>query len=128
MQALVIDDQAVFRRAVSRMLGRMGFEVHQAEDGDLGLAQIAALPGLALVLMDWRMPGRTGLAVLEDIRREPRHRELRVVMVTALDDAIATAAALTAGANGFLIKPFAERDLMTRLEELALPITCRPQI
>lgn len=122
MQALVIDDQPVFRRAVSRMLRRLGFEVHEAGDGDQGLARIGALQALDLVMVDWRMPGASGLHVVEQIRCDERYAATRVLMVTALDDVIAANAALVAGANAFMVKPFGEQDLVHRLAQLELPI------
>jgi len=122
MQALVIDDQPVFRRAVSRMLKRMGFEVHEAVDGDHGLARISELGVVELVMVDWRMPGTSGLHVVEQIRSDGRYAATRVLMVTALDDVIAANAALVAGANAFLVKPFGEQDLVARLAQLELPV------
>ena len=122
MQALVIDDQAIVRRVFARMLRRLGFAVHEADDGLAGLGALAARPDLQLVMVDCRMPGISGIEVIAQIRRERRYQRTRVMMVTGLDDPIAGELALVAGADGVLIKPFGERELRAQLDHVGLPV------
>ena len=122
MQALVIDDQAIVRRAFARMLSRLGFAVHEADDGLAGLGALAARPDLQLVMVDCRMPGISGIEVIAQIRRERRYQRTKVMMVTGLDDPIAGELALVAGADGVLIKPFGERELRAQLDHVGLPV------
>ena len=117
--ALVIDDHWTIRRAGARMLKHFGFEVHEARDGETGLALDGATP-LDLVLVDWRMPGLSGLDVVEAIRATDHHQATRLIMVTAVDDVIAVAAALVAGVDAYVVKPVSERALRSRLEQLGL--------
>ncbi len=121
MQALVIDDQAIVRRAFARMLGRLGFAVLEADDGLTGLGALAARPDLALVMVDCRMPGISGIEVIAQIRRDRRYQRTKIMMVSGLDDPIAGELALVAGADGVLIKPFGERELRAHLDHVGLP-------
>jgi len=120
-QVLVIDDQATFRRAVSRILRRIGYVVHEAADGESGLAELAARPGMDLMLVDCRMPGISGLEVIAQLRRDRRIWNTKVIMVTALDDDVASELALMAGADAFLSKPFTEPALVALLDQVGLP-------
>ena len=120
MQALVIDDQAIVRRAVARMLRRLGFAVHEAGDGVAGLGELNARPDIELVTVDCRMPGISGIDVIAQIRRERRYQRTKVMLVTGLDDPIAGELALVAGADGVLVKPFGERELVAQLAHVGL--------
>jgi CheY-like chemotaxis protein len=120
MQAIVIDDQGTFRWAVSRILRRYAFAIHEAADGEAGLAELAARPDADLVMVDWRMPGIGGLEVVMRIRSDRRFARARVVMVTGLDDGASEDIAMVAGAHGFLVKPFTERALVAQLDALGL--------
>lgn len=116
--AMVIDDDPGVRRTFVRMLRVLGFRVSQAVDGPSGMAQLAAEPNYDLVLVDWKMPGLSGLDVVERLRREDRYADTTIVMVTSLDDVVAVAAALVAGVQAYVTKPISARDLRERLEEL----------
>ena len=120
MQAIVIDDQSTFRRAVVRILRRYDFAIHEAADGALGLRELSARPDAELVMVDWRMPDMGGLEVVTKIRSDRRFARTKVMMVTALDDGVAEDLAMVAGADGFLIKPFTERALIAQLEHVGL--------
>jgi DNA-binding response OmpR family regulator len=120
MQALVIDDEVLYRRALAAILRRMGFQVDEAGDAQSGLARLASSPGYDVVLVDWRMPGSTGLGVVEQLRSEAHHARTRVIMVSGVDEGLAVSAALMAGADAYLIKPFPEAELTATLRALEL--------
>ncbi|MGH8974265.1 MAG: response regulator transcription factor [Acidimicrobiia bacterium] len=110
---LVVDDDAVLRRVVRAVLEADGFEVIEAADGEQGL-KLAAEVRPGVVILDVMMPGLDGVEVC----RRLDHGSTKVLMLTALGDVTTEVAALQAGAQGFLTKPFSSMDLLGRVEEL----------
>jgi len=120
MRALVIDDEERYRHLLATVLRRLGFDVREAADARAGIGCLRDSPAVELVLVDWWMPGDNGLTVLEHVRGDERLRAAKVVMVTALDEAVAMSAAMVAGADAYLTKPFFEQELVAQLERLEL--------
>jgi two-component system chemotaxis response regulator CheY len=121
MRALVIDDSRATRAILRRMLSAAGFgEVVEAGDGDQGLMCLrdGTLPDLAVV--DWNMPVMDGLAFVNAVRCTPEMDSLRVLMVTSETEIGRVEAALGAGANEYLMKPFTAEALAEKLEILGL--------
>lgn len=110
MRVLVIDDDDDIRFLVARRLERAGHVVSEAPDGTSGLALIEAeVPDL--VVLDWMMPGLTGIDVLARIRSVDPSRP-RVLMLTARTQESDVALAREAGADAFLAKPFTAPELL----------------
>jgi two-component system, OmpR family, response regulator MprA len=109
---LVADDDAGLRKALTRVLTAHGFEVALAEDGEDALAQLRAKTFEALVL-DVMMPGRDGIDVCQQVRREDK--QLPILMLTARDAVRDRVVGLEAGADDYLVKPFANEELVARL-------------
>ncbi|HUO29504.1 MAG TPA: EAL domain-containing protein [Bryobacteraceae bacterium] len=104
MALLIVDDEESNRDMLSRRLRRQGFEVRLAEDGPQALAAIQEeLPDM--VLLDIRMPGMSGMQVLESIRKRYSSTELPVIMVTAESHSASMVEALQTGANDYITKP-----------------------
>ncbi|MEU3778755.1 response regulator transcription factor [Streptomyces sp. NPDC032472] len=112
---LVADDDAAIRRSLERGLRLSGFTVLLAEDGPTALAALAARPPDVLVL-DVSMPGLTGTEVCRTLRE--RGDETPVLMLSALDELADRVAGLQAGADDYLVKPFALEELVLRLHAL----------
>ena len=112
---LVVDDDAGLRRALRRVLVAHGFEVEEAADGDEALSRFRARP-FDLVLLDVMMPGIDGIEVCERMRAEDE--ELPVLMLTARDAVRDRVAGLEAGADDYLVKPFANEELVARVRAL----------
>jgi two-component system, OmpR family, response regulator len=109
---LLVEDDPRIRGIVERGLGARGFDVTSAEDGPTG-EELARTLDVDLVLLDLMLPGRPGLAVLEEIRAaKPR---LPVIALTALDDIGAKVGGLDAGADDYLTKPFSVDELAARI-------------
>lgn len=106
---LVIDDEAVVRGAVRRVLEAHGLRVATADDARSGLDH-PALGGCRLVLSDLMLPDRSGNEVLQDLAR--RHPNLPVVLITGYATPDHAQRAREAGAAGFLAKPFDAGELM----------------
>jgi two-component system response regulator MprA len=112
---LVVDDDAALRKALRRVLVSHGFDVEVAEDGDEALNHLRARVFDAVVL-DVMMPGRDGIEVCEQLRSEGD--QLPVLMLTARDAVRDRVVGLEAGADDYLVKPFANEELVARLRAL----------
>lgn len=118
MRALVVDDSPPARHHVGRMLADLGFEVFQAGDGQEALAVLGALGPVALVVLDWNMPVMDGLGFLRGLRADRAYDAVLVVMATGNSDLASIGDALAAGANEYVMKPFAAEDLVAKLSIL----------
>jgi two-component system response regulator MprA len=113
-RVLVVDDDPGVRSAIARAL-RVDYEVDEAEDGAAALAQHAASPADAIVL-DLLMPEVGGLEVCRSLRR--RSDPVPVLVVTARDAVDDRIEGLDAGADDYLVKPFAIEELRARVRAL----------
>jgi adenylate cyclase len=113
---LVVDDNASNRDLLSRRLQRQGHTVLQAEDGAQALALVEkeAL-ALDLVLLDLMMPGISGYDVLALLKRDPRSRDIPVIMISALSELDPIVRCIEAGADDYLAKPFDPTLLRARV-------------
>jgi CheY-like chemotaxis protein len=116
---LIADDEPSVRLLVHVTIGGDDFNVIEAEDGDQAWSLIQEHRP-ALVLLDVRMPGRTGLDILSAIRSDPILAGTKVIILTASALASDMTAGLAAGADFYLTKPFSPRDLLSRLDEALL--------
>ncbi len=120
-RVLVADDDAAIRRSLERGLRLSGFTVLLADDGSAALALVAREAPDVLVL-DVSMPGLTGTEVCRSLRAGGD--ETPVLMLSALDEVADRVAGLQAGADDYLVKPFALEELVLRLHAL---LRRRPQ-
>ena len=113
---LVCDDEDVLRALVRATLDGGDYAIVEARDGDEALARaLAERPDL--ILLDMMMPGRSGLDVLAELRRDPELAKTPVIMLTARTQASDREAADRAGANRYLAKPFSPLELASLVEE-----------
>jgi len=117
MSLLIVDDEESNRDILARRLQRQGFEVDLAEDGPQALAAISKQPP-EIVLLDIRMPGMSGMQVLEWIRQRHSATDLPVIMVTAEGQSSSIVDALEAGANDYITKPVDMPVAMARIRTL----------
>lgn len=115
MAILVVDDDAALRRALERVLVAHGFAVEVAEDGDDALARLRSQSFDAVVL-DVMLPGTDGIEVCERLRAAGDR--LPVLMLTARYAVRDRVTGLEAGADDYLVKPFANEELVARLRAL----------
>lgn len=117
---LVLDDTPTMRLIVTGMLHDLGFtNVLEAENADMAL-ELVKNEGIAIVLADWNMPGRSGIEFLRQVRSVPATRNLPIVMMTSNNDPRQIEEARRAGVSSYLVKPFGMQDLLSRLEEASL--------
>ncbi|MGD0668990.1 MAG: response regulator [Bryobacteraceae bacterium] len=116
-KALVVDDSRAVRMILARTLKELGFEVREAANGREALEVIEAeKTAVTLVLADWNMPEINGLELLKQLRQKPELSSLVVVMVTTETELDQMAAALEAGANEYVMKPFTKDILVEKLQ------------
>lgn len=113
-RVLVVEDEPAIAELISINLRHAGFEVTIASTADQAQVEVGAvLPDL--VILDWMLPGQSGLALAKRWRGEARTRELPVIMLTARADENDKVAGLDAGADDYLTKPFSTHELMARI-------------
>jgi DNA-binding NtrC family response regulator len=106
---LIVDDEAAIRESLQTLLELEGYEVDTASNGNEGLARLADRP-YDLVLLDFAMPERNGIEILQDIRE--RDSELAVIMITAYGTVENAVNAMQAGATNFIQKPWDNEKLL----------------
>jgi adenylate cyclase len=111
---LVVDDNASNRDLLSRRLQRQGHTVFQAEDGACALALVEK-EAFDLVLLDLMMPGINGYDVLALLKRDPRFRDIPVIMISALSELDSVVRCIEAGADDYLAKPIDPTLLRARV-------------
>jgi two-component system, OmpR family, response regulator MprA len=115
MLVLVVDDDAPVRRMLERTLGAEGNDVHSVADGPLALVEIERhLPDL--VILDVAMPGMDGVSVCRRLRA--KGISVPILLLTARDAVADRVAGLDAGADDYLVKPFAPSELAARVRAL----------
>ena len=105
---LLVDDDPGVREAMSAFLSRAGYDVSVAESGETALARAAANP-CDVVVSDLKMPGMTGIELLEELRRQGN--PIPFVLLTAYGTVQTAVAAMKSGAADFLLKPFLPAQL-----------------
>jgi two-component system response regulator MprA len=115
VRILVVDDEPAVRAALERALGLDGFEVGTAEDGQEALRTVQR-ERPELVVLDVLMPGLDGIAVCRRLRRDGDRTP--ILMLTARDAVSDRVAGLDAGADDYLVKPFALEELLARVRAL----------
>jgi two-component system, OmpR family, response regulator MprA len=116
VKILVVDDERAVRDSLRRALELQGYEVELASDGAEALARLAENGQPDAVVLDILMPGIDGLEVCRQIRR--RGSSVPVLMLTARDAVGDRVEGLDAGADDYVVKPFALEELLARLRAL----------
>jgi adenylate cyclase len=111
---LVVDDNESNRNLLSRRLERQGHTVLQGEDGASALALVQQ-EAFDLVLLDLMMPGISGYDVLARLKRDARHRDIPVIMISALSELDSIVRCIEAGADDYITKPFDPTLLRARV-------------
>ncbi|MGA0612738.1 phosphate regulon transcriptional regulator PhoB [Caldimonas sp. KR1-144] len=113
-RVLVVEDESAIAELISINLRHAGYEVTLAASADAAQLEVdRVLPDL--VILDWMLPGQSGLALAKRWRGESRTRELPIIMLTARADEGDKVSGLDAGADDYLTKPFSTQELMARI-------------
>jgi two-component system phosphate regulon response regulator PhoB len=113
-QILIVEDEPAIRDMLTFALGRAGFESVHA--GDAGAAQRAIAERVPdLVLLDWMLPGTSGVELARRMRREGLTRDVPIIMLTARGEEDDRVIGLDAGVDDYVVKPFSARELLARI-------------
>ncbi len=116
-RVLIADDEANIVISLEFLMQQSGYEVRVARNGEEALEAIDAFEP-DLVLLDVMMPRKNGYEVLQAIRADPARRATRVVLLTAKGRDVDVEKGLGLGADAYVTKPFATRDLVARVKSL----------
>jgi two-component system torCAD operon response regulator TorR len=111
---LIVDDDPVASTTLSAYLGKEGYQVSTARDGE-GMRDLFAKGDVDLILLDIGLPDEDGFSLLREIRRQS---EVGVIMVTGKSEDIDRIVALELGADDYVVKPFNMRELFARSKNL----------
>ena len=114
-RVLVIEDEPAIQELLKLNLTMAGYEVSQAQDVDQAIASmIVKVPDL--ILIDWNMPGRSGVWFVRQLRLDSVKNLIPVIMLTARDDELDKVSAFSAGVDDYVTKPFKTRELLARVQ------------
>ena len=113
-RVLVVEDESAIAELIAINLRHAGFEVSVVADAEGARSSVdRVLPDL--VLLDWMLPGQSGLALVKAWRAEARTKPMPIIMLTARAEEGDKLAGLDGGADDYLTKPFSPRELLSRI-------------
>jgi len=113
-QILLVEDDAAIAEMVEDALARNGFDCTRALDATEAQKRLAEQRP-ALILLDWMLPGISGIEFARRLRREERSRDVPIIMLTARCEEADTVAGFDAGVDDYVGKPFSVRELVARI-------------
>lgn len=114
---LVVDDSASVRQQVGLALTQAGYSVIEAGDGLEGLSMLER-GDVSMVICDVNMPRMNGLEMVETIKRDPKHANLPIVVLTTEGHPALVERAKKAGAKGWIVKPFKAELMVSAVSKL----------
>ena len=119
MKVLVVDDSPTMRRIVVQMLKRLGYaDITEANDGKEALAILRGGGGFGLLLTDWNMPIMNGLELVQAVRSDDQLSSLPILMVTTRNMKQDIVAAMRAGVNNYVTKPFDPKTIKEEIDKV----------
>ena len=115
---LTVDDSPSMRMLLRAALTEQGFTVFEAEDGVDALEKLESLTP-DLVITDINMPRMDGFGFIEEVRSDPEHRKIPILVLTTESDAEKKNRARMAGATGWIVKPFNPVKLVDAIRRVA---------
>ncbi len=113
---LSVDDSAIARLMIKNGVEAMGYELLEASDGQEGLVVLTKHSlEIALILLDWSMPGMNGLEFLGIVKADTRYRDIPVMVVTTESEKAAIIKAVRLGVVNYLLKPFDQEELKKKI-------------
>lgn len=114
---LVVDDSATERHIIGEILGKQGFDISYAENGEAGVAQ-AKQSKPDLVIMDVVMPGMNGFQATRAITKDPEVQHIPVLICTTKDQETDKVWGLRQGAKDYVVKPIDAAELLGKIAAL----------
>jgi two-component system chemotaxis response regulator CheY len=116
MKVLIVDDSRAMRSVIGRLVKKLGHETVEAGHGKEALEKLATGEHVDVALVDWNMPLMNGLELVQALRASANHANLPLLMVTSETEVERVVAAMEAGADEYLMKPFTDQELATKIE------------
>jgi len=118
MKLLIVDDSTVIRKVIKAAADVLQMETEEAQDGIEALEKLSvSYKEIDLVLLDWHMPEMSGYDVLVTIKSSDKYKDIPVMMVTTEGQKSNIIAAIRAGADNYLVKPFTIDELEYKITE-----------
>lgn len=111
---LVVEDEAAQAEVLRYNLEAEGFEVEVAPSGDLALEAVADIPP-DVILLDWMLPGVSGIEICRRLKMRPETRAIPVIMISARAEEVDRVRGLETGADDYVVKPYSLAELMARV-------------
>ena len=114
LHVLVVEDEPAQREVLSYNLESEGFVVEKASSGDEALSMVAgSTPDL--ILLDWMLPGVSGIEICRQLKMRPATRNVPIIMLSARTEAVDRVRGLETGADDYILKPYSVVELMARI-------------
>ena len=114
---LVVEDEDALATLLDYNLMKEGFRVERAADGEEALLRVAEEPP-DLVVLDWMLPGLSGIELCRRLRARPETKQLPIIMLTARGEESERVRGLATGADDYIVKPFSVPELLARVKGL----------
>ena len=119
MKVLVVDDSPTMRRIVVQMLTRLGYgDISEANDGKEALGMLQGGSGFELLLTDWNMPIMNGMELVQAVRFDDQLSSIPILMVTTRNMKQDIVAAMRAGVNNYVTKPFDPKTIKEKIDKV----------
>lgn len=119
---LLVEDEAPIREMLEFVLEQSGFETQQAEDYQIALDLIQE-PYPDLILLDWMLPGGSGVQLAKKLKQHEFTRDIPVIMLTARGEEEDKVRGLDSGADDYITKPFLPKELVARIKAVMRRVT-----
>ncbi|MDC8829992.1 phosphate regulon transcriptional regulator PhoB [Alteromonas gilva] len=121
-RVLLVEDEAPIRDMLSFVLEQSGFEIIEAEDYDIAQQKLVE-PYPDLILLDWMLPGGSGVQLAKVLKQHEFTRDIPVIMLTARGEEDDKIRGLDAGADDYITKPFSPKELVARIKAVMRRVT-----
>ncbi len=119
---LIVEDEAPIREMLSFVLDQNGYQGIEAEDYDSAISAIVE-PYPDLILLDWMLPGGSGIQIAKKLKQNDHTRHIPVIMLTARGEEEDKVRGLEVGADDYVTKPFSPKELMARIKAVIRRVT-----
>ena len=118
-QCLIADDSKIIRMLLNKIMSNLGFDVTEAEDGE-EVVELCQLNEPDLIIMDYHLPVLEGIDAMYKIRSSRISKQPKIIFCSSLNDITIIKDALDGGADDYIIKPFDEEIIISKLAILGL--------
>lgn len=118
-KCLIADDSKIIRMLLAKIMNNLNFETFEAEDGE-EVVELCQIRETELIIMDWRLPVLEGIDALYKIRNIKKIKQPKVIFCSSLTEVEKIKEALDGGADDYIMKPFDEEIIYSKLAILGL--------